>query len=425
MYRIINIIEFSPKYEYAGADDYSSTIHYWLNPKGEMIGVWKEDFGHLLGFNILKSHPEIIFEVWRPDYRAEKVYEHVFKNGLVHRSFPETSVKIQKGFLKKSCIYSPMMEEYLEKVISDQTRQTIVIVPAIFNAFSIRLLKKFENKTPFLGFHLLNNNYLFKKGPSTFNPLKYLHYRLISIQNKNYLRKFNCISVGHFEKSDELKKLCKCPVKFNQLGDDSELWNVEMTKEQARSELNLHAKRILLFSNRLVPEYHIDKILNSLKKFAGADFLCIFTSRGTAEYTDHLKKLVIQLHLEKNILFTGYIPVKDVKTYLTACDVFCTTPVQSAGSGAAISAILLERPVITTDSGLHAELLKKHNCGIILPPQDYKKWEEVFSYVIASDELKINLLDGQNITSFLSWEVCLKNWMETFRETIDNFNHSG
>jgi glycosyltransferase involved in cell wall biosynthesis len=425
MYKIIYIITFSPKYEYVREVDPDDTIHYWINPKGEFIGVWKEDFGHLFGFNFLKYYPDNSFEVWRSDYRADRVYEHVFENGLIHRSFPEITVKIQNGFLKKSLQYSPLMEKYLEDIISEGNRQTLVMVPATGTAFSSRLLKRFRKKIPFLGFHLTNNSQLFANIPYTVNPLKYLHYKLISIQNNNLIKKFNCISISHLERLDELKKTYHNNVRFNQFGDDSELWKIEISKDQARKELNLHAKRILLFSSRLVPEYQIDKVIIALEKFSGADFQCIFTSRGPDEYVQQLKELARKHKLEKNILFTGYVSTEDLKKYLTACDVFCSTASKSAGSGAGISAILLEKPVITTDSGLVAELLKKHECGIVLPTQDYKKWEAVFSYVIESDELKINLLDRQIVISLLSWELCLKNWMETFQDTIDNFNCSG
>jgi glycosyltransferase involved in cell wall biosynthesis len=424
MFRIIFIITFSPKYEYSNASVSEDTIHYWTNSNGELIGVWKEDFGHLFGFNLLKYYPDISFEVWRTDYRADRVYEHTFENGLIHRSFPETTVKIQKGFVKKSFPYAPLMEQYLEDIITDRNSRTLVMIPATHNAFSIRLLEKFKRKIPFLGFHLTNNNQLFVNIPQTINPVKYLHYKLFSIQTKNRLRKFNCISLAHWERLDDLKKRYRFNVRFNQFGDDSERWEADLTKEQARNELNLNSKRILLFSSRLVPEYQVDKVLMTLEKFSGADFLCIFTSRGPVEYTQHLNELVTKLKLEKNILFTGYVSEGDLKKYLTACDVFCTTAIQSAGSGAGISAILLGKPVITTDSGLHAELLKKHQCGLIIPTQDYKKWGEVFSYVIETDKLNIELLDRQIITSLFSWEVCLENWMETFQDTIDNFNQS-
>lgn len=421
MYKIIFILTFSPKYEYVGSLKPEEIDHHWINPKGEIIGVWKGDFSHIFGFNLIKYYPEISFEVWRPDYRADKIYTHVFENGLIHRSFPEKKVKIKKGLLRKSYVYAPLMENYLQELVYDQKVPTVIMIPAAGTAFSTKLVKKFNSKIPILGFHFTNNNSLLAKVPQTNNILKKLHYYSIHLQQINQLKKFNCISVSHFESIDEIKKLSHCNVRFNQLGADSENWETNMTKEQARKVLNLKAKRILLFSSRLVPEYQIDKVLKVFEKFAGFDFLCVFTSRGPLYYTNQLYEMVKTLKLENNILFTGYLKIEELKKYIIACDVFCTTAIQSAGSGAAISAILLNRPVITTQTGLVSEILNKYNSGILLPPTDYTKWVEVFSSAIKNDKFHINLLDRQIIISLLSWEICLKNWLDTFHETLDNF----
>ena len=88
---IIFILSFSPRYEHI---DGPEPIHRWKNDKGEEIGVWKEDWAYLLGFKIMEKYPDIIFEVLRPDHRAERIYEHTFENGLIHKSFPEDKIKI-------------------------------------------------------------------------------------------------------------------------------------------------------------------------------------------------------------------------------------------------------------------------------------------------------------------------------------------
>ena len=88
--KIIYIITFPPKYEYK---DGPKPDFFWLNNKNQQIGIWRIDRGHVFAQDVKTFFPETEFEVWRPDYRAEKEYVHTFEDGVIHRSFPAQTIQ--------------------------------------------------------------------------------------------------------------------------------------------------------------------------------------------------------------------------------------------------------------------------------------------------------------------------------------------
>jgi glycosyltransferase involved in cell wall biosynthesis len=415
--RIIFILPFSPKYAETTKDS-AQPIHQWKNSKGELIGVWIQDHAHYFGFNLIHFYPSLIFEVWRPDYRAEKVYEHTFENGFVHRSFPSETIAIQQGLLRKTREYAPMMEIYLDKIVSVAKKDTLLMVPATGSLFSTRLFRKYHDKLPMLGYNFVSNNSLFRDFPPTFNPFRYLHFKIIAHQHKKHFKNIKNLSIPNYLRMEELKARFGCNAWFNNFGIDHEFWKNDLSKQEARKALNLGSEKIILFSSRLVPEYQIEKVLDVISLFRDYSFLCIFTSQGNKDYIEILHQKINTLQIEKHVLFTGWLDNENFKKYFSACDVFCSTSTQQAGPASTFFAMLMERPVMSTDAGLAAELLKKNGCGLIFPPTDYSKWEEAFASVIKNDPVPIKTIDREIIFELVDWGVRAKGWMDTFNAVV-------
>jgi len=411
---------FSPKYSDA-TDDLAEPIHSWKNSEGEMIGVWIQDHAHYFGFNLLKFYPSLIFEVWRPDYRAEKVYEHTFENGLVHRSFPSEKISYQQGFLRKTREYAPMMELYLDQIVPMANLSTILMVPASGSLFSTRLARKYQKKLPMLGYNFVSNNSLFKDFPPTGNPFRLLHFKIIDHHHKKHLKRLKNLSVFNWHRLEEIKNKFGCNVWYNDFGMYTDFWKPDLQKQEARKALNFGHEKIILFSSRLVPEYQIDKVLDVISVFRDYSFLCIFTSQGNKEYVESLYQKIENLKIEEHVLFTGWLDNENYKKYFSACDVFCSTGIQQAGPASAFFAMLMERPVMSTNTGSAAELLKKYECGLIFPTTDYSKWEETFASVIKNDTVNIKTIDREIVVELFDWKVRAKDWMETFHAVIGSF----
>jgi len=88
--KIINIIPHPPAYELY-INEPRPKIN-WNTPNGSWVGIWGYDWADQIGNEILKRTNKFSFEVWQPDLRADKIYEHKFENGLIHKLFPANRI---------------------------------------------------------------------------------------------------------------------------------------------------------------------------------------------------------------------------------------------------------------------------------------------------------------------------------------------
>ena len=195
---------------------------------------------------------------------------------------------------------------------------------------------------------------------------------------------------------------------FN-FGIDIDFWQSDKSKQQARQTLNIPIDKYIIFlSQRLVPEYQIEKFIQTISRIkSNNDFACFISGHGEKEYELYLKKLVQEYKVEHLINFIGYVSEEELKKYFIACDVFATVPVIFAGSMGAIKAMACERPIIHVKVGSTYEYLKENNAGVFLDPNDYDQWKQVFEEIIDGKEIK--LVPRTKVTSYYSWEKTAKD----------------
>ncbi|WP_340817842.1 glycosyltransferase family 4 protein [Methanolobus sp. WCC4] len=88
---------------------------------------------------------------------------------------------------------------------------------------------------------------------------------------------------------------------------------------------------------------------------------------GDGEYKNNLESLVIQLNLEKHVIFTGSL--KNVFTALSVCDIYVHISLQEGGVSISIlEAMSMGKPVIATNVGGIPELVVDGENGILIDP---------------------------------------------------------
>lgn len=81
----------------------------------------------------------------------------------------------------------------------------------------------------------------------------------------------------------------------------------------------------------------------------------------------HLKKLICQLGLAKNVIFRGYVPSHDLVNYYAIADVLVHTSYAEGLSTVLLEAMAAGLPVISTPAGGNGQLLQKSQGGIVVP----------------------------------------------------------
>lgn len=406
--KVIYLITFTPAYQIKNAD--KKPDQFWINKKNEMIGVWRRDRGHAFARDVKKIYPEIDFEVWRPDYRVDREYAHVFEDGVVHRSFPAKKRMSLFGLKPITICYSKQLMSKLEDIANQvvETRDVLIHLPVDYSHFGYMILKRFHSRLPFL-----HTSHLAPEALSvdleTKRLGKHLHRKFIQRRKNRYKKLLGEIAVAR-DRIEYFKKETGSPVHLiNSLNQfDFEWAKNRPSKEEARRRLSLpDASYILFSSSRLIPEKQVDQLLKALASLKSHDFLYIISGNGTHDYEDYLKKLVQELELSKKIIFTGYLD-DQLLDYYCAADAFIYTSWSEGGPGAGVKALALEIPVIGTDTGIVHYLLKEKNAGLILDKVKPETWAGSIEGV----------LNGKKIDVIDSWELEKEYGLEQFTHRL-------
>jgi glycosyltransferase involved in cell wall biosynthesis len=106
------------------------------------------------------------------------------------------------------------------------------------------------------------------------------------------------------------------------------------------------------------------------------------------------EKMVIDLDLSQNIVFTGHIPEEDKKEFLRGCAALVLPSFAEGLALTPLEAFAMKKPVLLADIPSSHEIVDDGVDGFIIGAKDVDKWSEkiilVLSNKIASENMGMN-----------------------------------
>ncbi len=376
----------------------------WETPQGEMVGIWGLEWGDLHMKALAEYYPQYDCEVWQPDLRADKIYTAQLLKNLVHRNFPACLRSRLKYFRVVKELWSRSYRDSLRELDHENTvfiiplkHYKLWLKPLIFSLRHSGLLyRTFLN----LRHALPDTNY----SPHPVKALAQVHSNLVK---QKWMKRVRNLLV----QNDNPAALAELQTNYPQIrmfpfrvGLDLDFWQLVMSKEEARRQLEIASDLfVIIMSQRLVPEYQIDKFIEVVSRLRpGRDFVCYITGHGTKEYEEYLNGLVAKYCLQNKVRFVGFVTDEELRGYFIAADLFATVPYMFAGSGGAQKCIALGTPILHVTLGGTYSFLKEHDAGIYVGPHDYDDWVVKLEQLIGGSEVRI--IPREIVESKLSWK---------------------
>jgi glycosyltransferase involved in cell wall biosynthesis len=411
--KVINIVNHPPAYE-AHRGRPRPKVN-WDTSNGSWVGIWGYDWHDVIGNNTLSVADDIDYEVWQPDQRADKIYEHTFESGLVHKLFPAVDAKLTHGFNKSDDIYSETIMTELDKVIN--SNQPVVLhINAGLRNINIPILNKFHEKVPIVGQFYTNSRAIFDI-PKTFHPAKLLNAYKKRWELFKYYKKIKFLIPGVREGLDFFEKKFGTKIFYRNhgnFGSDYSSWERKKTIKEARESLNIpFDKKVIFSSSRLIPIKQIDKLIEVLSKLKNQDFICYISGSGTAKYEEYLNNLVEKAGLKDKIIFIGYVDYDILKDYFQAADVFFSASEQDLGPATPFQASRMGLPVILTKTGLAWEFFEEGGYGKLVPTTDYQKWVDALDSFMDGEKIKVP--DLKRLQDYGRWDIISKYYYNIYK----------
>lgn len=396
MIKVLNIINHAPAYEnYVGMP--RPEINW--DDRDSWVGIWGFEWHDIQGNLVLNVSDDIKYEVWQPDYRASKIYEYTFDNGLTHRLFPATKKTDVHGLHRRQEIYSSQLVDAIAKLIGDD-EQFVLHINGLMGYLNKQILNRFVKKVPIVAQFYNNTKDLFTI-PKTKNI-----FRLINAWKKNfelsaYYKKLKYLIPSVEENTDIFEKKYGIKVFYRtfynfpiEFANGTNKLNVE----EARKKLNIKANQFVILSlSRLVPVKQIDKFIQALAQVK-KNFVFYIVGSGTPDYTMYLKNLAKNEGVADKVIFVGFVSKSKVHEYYSAADLFISCSKLEGGPTTPFEAAFFDVPVLLTNTGIAYEFFKKHKAGKIIPTDNYNVWISELEKVIAGE--KINIPNKSTVISF-------------------------
>ena len=415
--RVINILPHEPDYRFM-LDQPRPDVN-WDTPDGNWVGIYRNEIPNKLGKEVLRYTDEFEYEVWQPDYRADKMYCHRFEDGLVHRLFPAHREQEWYGLKQRDKLHSPALIDYLETY--RQRYPVVVNLNGDLNPLSLAVMeggRRMPILQTFRGTLHLPKTMIFKPRRNFLAAFSYWkkhrqaqrvapHVDYVTYQNDQYY--------------DQLVKLFNTPTAKLTSGCDFSFWYSE---EQAacRQALDLPpSKPVFLTSSLLVPRKQVGELIKVFRQLdASYDFLLVISGHGSDQFEQYLRDLAQPLIDKDKIRFVGYITGEELRNYYNAADLFVNPSASEGGPVSAMKALACETPVFATDSGNVAERMRENGSGILVGTSDFAQWQHVLAQFM--DGAPVRKFDRAEAEAYYDWQKIAASFATIYRQLGRRYN---
>jgi len=144
----------------------------------------------------------------------------------------------------------------------------------------------------------------------------------------------------------------------------------------------------ILFVGSLVEskglKYLIEAMPRIVNGFPGARLVVI--GRGSGQ--NGFRELARTLHVEKNVLFEGFVEHGAIHSYFQQCDIFCLPTLSEAFGMVLLEAMSCAKPVVATNVGGIPEIVEHGRSGLLVPPSNSQALAEAITSLLQDADLR-------------------------------------
>jgi glycosyltransferase involved in cell wall biosynthesis len=379
---IINIMPHEPAYHFSPDE---KPDFYWEKPDGSILGFWKREWPDLLGESFLKETDRFKWEVWQPDYRADKSYSQKIETGVTHYLLPAEDKIYRPGIRSQKGIFSKAI---IEKIDALKNHRIILQLHGFRVPFYNEILKVFGPRKKFPIF-LIGHGMAIAPISEIFSlhrPLTYLCLIAEQLRLKNVLKCVDIISVQSEAALRETKKVYDGRIEKLTMGCDFSFWtplpSLE-TRQLIRRKLNIPLNATVFFATgNFGPLKQLDKLIRCFSSINRDDFFLLIAGHGDSANTTLLSSLIAPLIKQNRALLHPYIEGDGLRNLYWASDIYISTSTNEGSSVAIMKAMACVLPILSTSVGETTETMKKYGVGQFINTTNYLEWEKTIINVL-------------------------------------------
>ncbi|MBW9223589.1 glycosyltransferase family 4 protein [Methanothermococcus sp. SCGC AD-155-E23] len=284
----------------------------------------------------------------------------------------------------------------------------------IHNPYQVPTLFKFKQKYVITVHDLIQ--ILF---PKEVKPLVYLVQKIMLPKTLRMADKI--ISVSYHTKRDLIKYLKipedKIEVIYHGVDEDYKPLP-EKEVEMIKKKYNITTP-FILYVGSLKPLKNIPTLIKAYYKLRkqGLEYKLVITGKKRWKYRE-IFKLINKLNLQKDVIFTGYVPREDLPALYNAADLFVSPSLYEGFGLPPLEAMACGTPVITSNTSSLPEVVG--DAGIMVDPYDVDGLAKAMYEVLTNDGLREELRKrGLERAKLFNWKKCAEEHLRVYEEVYN------
>lgn len=221
-----------------------------------------------------------------------------------------------------------------------------------------------------------------------------------------YVDRVHCVS------SDTLEGLLKYGLSKDKAFINYPSINVDSFVRDVPHDFTKKDKLELLTTGRLSYEKGYIFSLLALKKLKDKGYCFTYNILGDGVDKEMLSYIIHELGLENDVSLHGKVSSNEVKKFLNKSDIFILSSLYEGVSNAALEAMAMQIPVVTTTAGGMPEVVEHRVNGMIVDRFNQKELAEVLEELFESTDLRQFI--GENARKTILEKFNFNNQIEVF-----------
>jgi glycosyltransferase involved in cell wall biosynthesis len=194
--------------------------------------------------------------------------------------------------------------------------------------------------------------------------------------------------------------------------------------KNVRTEYGIGDAPMLMFVGRMITQKGIPYLIGAmplvLKQHPEAKLFLV----GRGSLLEGLKSKVAAMHLEKSVIFSGYMSEEMLKEAYGTCDLFVLPSVWEVLPIAVLEAMSSGKPVVCTDAGGDREMVRDGINGFVVPMRDPAALAEKINLVLADAEMRARMgaMSRRIAEEEFDWKLIGAQTKQVYEELLKNYN---
>jgi glycosyltransferase involved in cell wall biosynthesis len=255
-----------------------------------------------------------------------------------------------------------------------------------------------------------------------------LFFRLLNMYFLQRLLKnhpIHIIAISEYSKQEIIKylKISENRITVIYEGVDHERYK-QLPKNEIMKKYNIPEDyRIILYVGSEQPRKNLPSLIKAFHKLKKKHDNVKLLKVGNPQWKgarEELRKLIKELILQNDVIFTGHVPEEDLPKIYNAADLFVFPSLYEGGFGLpALEAMACGCPVITSNIPQLVETVGS-DTGIMIDPYDVDGLARAMYEVLTNDSLRENIIEkGLERAKKFTWEKAAEETLKVYKEVME------